>query len=79
VYVTDKGIVPKIVNANPGDRIWWIWDEAKKPQNVVQVGDSIDHVHYMTMVVARRLGGISHLSPLLGRIKSFDRRPMAHD
>ncbi len=37
VSITDSEAKPPIINIHPRDRVWFVWDEAKRPQNIRQV------------------------------------------
>ena len=37
VLVSDNGVKPSILNINPEDRVWFVWDETKKPHNIRQI------------------------------------------
>ena len=37
VSVSDSDAKPCILNIHPDDRVWFVWDEAKRPQNIRQV------------------------------------------
>ena len=38
VHVNDGGFEPKVLSVNPGDRVWWVWQQGRQPHNIVQVG-----------------------------------------
>ena len=37
VLITDTDISPKIININPEDRVWFVWENTKRTHNVRQV------------------------------------------
>lgn len=37
IEVTDSDSKPSILNIHPEDRVWFTWDETKRPQNIIQV------------------------------------------
>jgi plastocyanin len=37
IAISDVDAKPPILNIHPDDRVWFVWDEAKKPQNIRQV------------------------------------------
>lgn len=37
IAISDTEAKPPILNIHPQDRVWFVWDEAKRPQNIRQV------------------------------------------
>lgn len=37
ITITDSESVPNILNIHPEDRVWFVWDNTKRPQNIRQV------------------------------------------
>ncbi|XP_077978814.1 uncharacterized protein LOC144434231 [Glandiceps talaboti] len=37
VVVSDDGFEPRVSTLNPGDRVWWIWDNSFEQHNIIQV------------------------------------------
>ena len=37
IIVTDVEGIPNILNIHPEDRVWFVWDDAKRPHNIRQV------------------------------------------
>lgn len=44
VVITDTEAIPNILNIYPDDRIWFVWDDTKRPQNVRQVNHENLHI-----------------------------------
>lgn len=37
IEITDNAAKPNILNIHPDDRVWFVWDDTKRPKNIRQV------------------------------------------
>ncbi|XP_070557721.1 uncharacterized protein [Ptychodera flava] len=37
VLITNEGFEPRVSTLNPGDKVWWIWEDCREQQNILQV------------------------------------------
>lgn len=44
ITITDSEAQPSILNIHPEDRVWFVWDDTKRPQNVRQVNHANKYI-----------------------------------